>query len=202
MKNYLCINGKKTELTAAQMKLLGIVDEPMVSLSEDGKIAKIGKYEFIVLGNDGETVGLLLKGALGEDTIFGDTCDFKTSKVKNILDKFALEIEGLVGKDNLLEHTVDLTSLDGLKDYGSVNAKMSLFTAKQAAEYVETLDEFKYDGWWWLATPWSTPKHEYKEYVMCVSPRGFINYDDCNYFDDGVRPFCILKSNIFQSCNK
>lgn len=199
MKNYLCINGKKTELTKEQKKLLGIVDEPMVSLSEDGKIAKIGEYEFIVLGNDGETVGLLLKGTLGEDTVFGDTCDFKTSKVKDILDKFALEIEGLVGKDNLLEHTVDLTSLDGLKDYGSVNAKMSLFTAKQAAEYVETLDEFKYDGWWWLATPWSAPKHGYKEYVMCVSPLGFMGNDISGNDDYGVRPFCILKSNIFQS---
>ena len=199
MKNYLCINGKKTELTKEQMKLLGIMDEPMVSLSEDGKIAKIGEYEFIVLGNDGETVGLLLKGTLGKDTVFGDTCDFKTSKVKNILDKFALEIEGLVGKDNLLEHTVDLTSLDGLKDYGSVNAKMSLFTAKQAAEYVETLDEFKHDGWWWLATPWSTPKHGCKEYVICVSPRGIMSYFNSYGNDIGVRPFCILKSNIFQS---
>lgn len=199
MKNYLCINGKKTKLTQEKMKQLGIVQEPMVSLSEDGKIAKIGEYEFIVLGNDGETVGLLLKGILGKETAFGDTCDFKTSKVKNILDKFALEIEGLVGKDNLLEHTVDLTSLDGLKDYGSVNTKMSLFTAKKAADYVEILDEFKYGDWWWLATPWSTPKHGYKEYVVCVSPRGNVNYD-ISYGDDiGVRPFCILKSNIFQS---
>ncbi len=199
MKNYLCINGKKTELTKEQKRLLGIVDEPMVSLSEDGKTAKIGDYEFIVLKNDGETVGLLLKGTLGKDMVFGDTCDFKTSKVKKILDEFALEIEGIVGKDNLLEHTVDLTSLNGLKDYGSVKAKMSLLTAKLAAEYVETLDEFKYDGWWWLATPWSTPKHGYKEYVMCVSPRGFMNYYFGNYYYYGVRPFCILKSNIFQS---
>ena len=199
MKNYLCINGKKTELTAEQKKLLGIVDNPIVSLSADGKIAKIGEYEFIVLGNDGETVGLLLKDTLGEDTVFGDTCDFKTSKVKKILDKFALEIEGIVGEERLWEHTVDLTSLDGLKDYGSVKAKMSLLTAKMAAEYVETLDEFKYDGWWWLATPWSTPKHGYNEYVMCVSPRGIMNYNISFYDDVGVRPFCILKSNIFQS---
>lgn len=199
MKNYLCINGKKTELTAEQMKLLGIVEEPAISMSEDGKLVKIGEYEFTVLKKNDETVELLLKGTLGEDTEFGSTCDFKTSKVKKILDKFALEIEGLVGKDNLVEHIVDLTALDGLKDYGSVNAKMSLLTLAQAQEYVETLDEHKYDGWWWLATPWSTAKHGYTNGVMCVAPSGFLYNYNGSYCDNGVRPFCVLKSNIFVS---
>ncbi len=202
MKNYVCINGKKTELTAEQMKLLGIVEEPAVSMREDGKIVKIGEYEFIVLKKNDETVELLLKGTLGENTEFGSTCDFKTSKVKEILDKFALEIEGLVRKDNLLEHTVDLTSLDGLKDYGSVNTKMSLLTLAQAQEHVETLDEYKHDGWWWLATPWSTAKHGYTNGVMCVAPSGYLDdyISDCINF--GVRPFCVLKSNIFVSCEE
>ena len=199
MKNYVCINGKKAELTAEQMKLLGVVEEPAVSMSEDGKTVKIGEYEFIVLKKNDETVELLLKGTLGEDRNFGDTCDFKTSAVKKVLDKFALEIEGLVGKDNLVEHIVDLTALDGLKDYGSVNAKMSLLTFAQAQEYVETLDEHKYDGWWWLATPWTTQKHGYKTLVSCVAPSGCmdLNIGGCNYY--GVRPFCVLKSNIFVS---
>ena len=197
MKNYVCINGKKTELTAEQMKLRGVVEEPAVSMSEDGKTVKIGEYAFIVLKKNDETVELLLRGTLGKDTEFGSTCDFKTSKAKEILDKFALEIEGLVGKENLLEHTVDLTSLDGLKDCGSVNTKMSLLTLAQAQEYVETLDEYKYDGWWWLATPWSAPKHGYTNGVMCVAPSGFMFNGISDFSINGVRPFCVLKSNIF-----
>ena len=200
MKNYLCIDGKKIELTQEQLQQLGIIKESVASLSADGKIAKIGEYEFIVLKNDGERVELLLKEPLGEDTTFGDTCDFKTSKVKGILDEFAKEIEKLVGADNLLEHTVDLTALDGLKDYGSMNTKMSLLTVAQAQEHVETLDEFKYDGWWWLVTPWSTPKHGYSSTVTCVAPSGGINGSNGDYFiNGGVRPFCVLKSSIFQS---
>lgn len=199
MKNYLCIDDKKIELTQEQLQQLGIIKESVASLSADGKIAKIGEYEFIVLKNGGEKVELLLKGTLGKDTTFGDTNDFRTSKVKGILEEFAKEIEKLVGADNLLEHTVDLMALDGLKEYGSVDTKMSLLTVAQVQEHVETLDEFKYDGWWWLATLWSTPKHEYKETVTCVSPIGCIRNRDSRYGSLGVRPFCVLKSSIFQS---
>lgn len=199
MKNYLCIDGKKIELTQEQLQQLGVLKESVASLSADGKIAKIGEYEFVVLKNDGEKLYLLLKETLGEDTTFGDTNDFRTSKVKGILDEFAKKIEELVGADNLLEHTVDLMALDGVKEYGTIEAKMSLLTVEQVQEHVETLDKFKYDGWWWLATPWSTPKHGHKETFACVSPSGFIG-DDYGYCDDiGVRPFCVLKSSIFQS---
>lgn len=199
MKNYLCIDGKKIELTQEQLQQLGVIKEPVASLSADGKIAKIGEYEFIVLKNDGEKVEILLKETLGEDTTFGDTNDFRTSKVKKILDDFASEIEKLVGADNLLKHTVDLMALDGLKEYGKIEAKISLLTVVQVQEHVEILEEFKYDGWWWLATPWSTPKHGYKETVTCVAPSGYIRDGNCSYFNLGVRPFCVLKSSIFQS---
>ena len=201
MENYLCINGKKFELTQEQLQQLGVVKEPEVSLSTDGKIAKIGEYEFIVLKNNGEKVEVLLKETLGvdgEDTVFGDNNDFKTSKVKKILDKFAQEIEKLVGADNLLEHTVDLMALDGLKEYGTIKAKMSLLTVAQVWEHVDTLEEFKYAGWWWLATPCGTPKHGYRETVACVSPFGYVDGHDCGCYLIGVRPFCILKSSIFR----
>lgn len=199
MKNYLCIDGKKIELTQEQLQQLGVIKEPVASLSTDGKTANIGEYEFIILKNDGEKVELLLRETLGNDTAFGDTNDFRTSKVKNILDEFARKVEELVGADNLLKHTVDLMALDGLKEYGTIDTKMSLLTVAQVQEYVETLEEFKYDGWWWLATPWSAPKHGYKETVTCVAPSGFINYYGSDYCYDGVRPFCVLKSSIFQS---
>ena len=201
MKNYICINGIKTELTEEQMKRLEVLTEPVVRLSNDGMIAKIGKYEFIVLKNDKTlgTVELLLKNTLGGDTVFGDTCDFKTSKVKGILDTFAKQGEEIVGEDNLLTHNVDLTALDGLKDYGSVETKMSLLTLAQYQEYVEILDRDMLDAWWWLATPWSTPKHGYEKAVFCVSPRGYVYCNFSNDNEDGVRPFCVLKSNIFVS---
>ena len=80
MKNYLCINGKKTELTKEQMRQLGILKEPIAVLSEDGETAKIGEYEFIVLEKDADRVALLLKDTL---------CDRKfDSKCNNFAESF------------------------------------------------------------------------------------------------------------------
>ena len=197
--SYLVINGKRTELTKEQLKQLGIISETCY-LSEDGKIAHIGEYEFIVIKTDEKlgTTELLLKDKLGEDMEFGSNNDFRTSEVKKVLDKFADEISGIVGEENLVDHIVDLTEDDGLKCYGTIKAKMSLFTAQMVRENVEILDEFKLGEWWWTCTPYSTHKHENTSWIKCVSPLGRINY----YFYDldfAVRPFCIVKSSIFVS---
>lgn len=199
MKNYLCINGKKTELTKEQMKQLGLVEEPIATMSTDGKTAKIGDYEFIVLKNDKTlgTVELLLKKSL-KTMLFGDNNDYKASEVRKVVEDFGEKIEKIVGEENLLEHTVDLIALSGLKDFGSVKAKMSLLTFDKARENIETLDEYKLDSWWWLATALSTKKHNIDCSIICVSPIGdFVN--GSVYYDVGVRPFCIVKSNIFVS---
>ena len=198
-KNYICINGKKTELTKEQLKQLGIIPETCY-LSDDGKIAHIGEYEFIVIKSDEKlgTTELLLKDKLGEDMEFGSNNDYRTSEIKKVLDKFADEISAIIGNENLVEHIVDLTADDGLKCYGTIKAKMSLFTANMVRENVDILDEFKLNGWWWTCTPYSTPKHENASWSKCVSPRGnFSNY--FYYLDRGVRPFCIVKSSIFVS---
>lgn len=198
-KNYICINGKKTELTNEQLKQLGIIPETCY-LSEDGKIAHIGEYEFIVIKTDEQlgTTHLLMKDKLGDDMEFGSTNNYRTSEIKKVLDKFADEISAIVGEENLVEHIVDLTADDGLKCYGTIKAKMSLFTANMVRENVEILDEFKLNEWWWTCTPYSTPKHANSTWVKCVSPLGGLDYF---YYgnDNSVRPFCIVKSSIFVS---
>lgn len=199
MKNYLCINGKKIELTAEQLKQLGIVKEPIATLSYDGKIAKIGDYEFIVLNRNDDTVELLLKDTLCERTFDDNTNNFAKSDIKGWLDEFADKLAEIVGEENIVKHTVDLTSLDGLKDYGSCECRVSLLTAKQYADNVYKIDEFRLDKWWWLSTSWSTPVHGYETTVVCVSSFGNVDGDGSDYYDFGVRPFCILKSNIFVS---
>ena len=197
-KSYLVINGKKTELTKEQLKQLGIIPETCY-LSKDGKIAHIGEYEFIVINTDEKlgTTELLLKDNLC-DMKFGDNNDFRTSEIRKRLDKFAHEIGDIITEENLVEHIVDLTADDGLKCYGAIKAKMSLFTANMVRENVEILDKFKLNEWWWTCTPYSTPKHEHISCVKCVSPLG--SFSISSYvIDYGVRPFCIVKSSIFVS---
>ena len=198
MKNYLCINGKKTELTEKQLKQLGISVEPIATLIDGGKIAKVGEYEFIVLKNNGDTVELLLKNTLCNKEFDSNCNNFAESDIREYLDDFADKLAELVGKDNIVEHTVDLTSDDGLKCYGSCDCRVSLLTAQMYRENVYTIDKYKVDKWWWLATAYSTPKHDGKAWAKCVSPNGIIYYDGYDGIS-GVRPFCILKSNIFIS---
>ena len=199
MKDYICINGKKTELTKEQLRQLGIAKEPTATISPDGKIAKIGDYEFIVIKRNEDTVELLLKDITEKRTFDSDSNNFAESEIREELNKFADKLIALVGKDNVVEHTVDLTTMDGLKDYGTCDCLVSLLTFDKARENIELLDEFKLDCWWWLATAWSTPKHDVQYSVLCVSPNGFIYDFNCDNYDFGVRPFCILKSNIFVS---
>lgn len=106
MKNYICINGKKTELTKEQLKQLGIVKEPIATISADGKIAKIGDYEFIVFKKTEDTVELLLKDITEKRTFDSDSNNFAESEIREELNKLADKLIALVGKDNVVEHTV------------------------------------------------------------------------------------------------
>ncbi len=203
MKNYVCIGGNKIELTEEQIEKLteGLAIRTSVRLADkaEGDTFRIGEYEFVVLEHREGTTAVILKGILEESEFSKTNCDFKKSIVKTKLEAFADAISGAIGADNLIEHTVDLTSNDGLKDYGTVSAKMSLLTADLYRRYVEILDNVNPDAWWWLATPFSTPKHGYDKLVLCVSPVGDIGNGSCNISDGGVRPFCILNSDIFVS---
>lgn len=200
MENYICINGKKIELTAEQIAMLmGSKGEVKLADVHDGEVFKIGDHEFIVLEHaDGNTAVLqkdiLCKLAFGEDNN-----DYRESNVKSHLEKFAKEMTAIIGEENLVKHKVDLTSDDGLKDYGEIEELVSLLTAEKYRKYVTITDKYKLDCWWWLLTPHSTDTHENSAWVKCVSPRGSVGNLIYGYGSIGVRPFCIFKSDIFVS---
>ena len=201
MKNYICLNGQNIELSDAQVaemqKSLGIGQVKLKDIPI-GEPFKVGNYEFVVLEHSKETAAVIMRDLLHKEKQFGKNNNYENSDVDNICSEFGKEIADIVGENNLIEHTVDLTSDDGLKDYGKIRRKMSLLTTELYRRYVETLDKHKIDAWWWLATAHSTPSHNNSSWVKCVSPGGSINYDICSN-DYGVRPFCILNSNIFVS---
>ncbi len=203
-KNYICLNGQKIEIADEKLneikKALGVKDCFCIEKNEKGEqIAHVGKYEFLVLERSGDTIALLLKSLYKENVKFGSNNDFRGSNVQKICREFAEEIAAIVGEENIVEHTVDLTSDDGLRDYGKIYEKCSLLTTDLYRRYVAILDLDRMEKYWWLVTPWSTPRHEDSTFVKCVSPRGYIGRGDCYDGDFGVRPFLILKSNIFGS---
>lgn len=202
MKNYITINNQRIELTEELAKKLMeacCIEQKQLSECDPGSVVKIGDYEMIVLEQlDGETA-LILKDFYGEDTEFGEeNNNYNGSYVDAKCQEFAQKIAEIIGWENIVLHKVDLTSDDGLKDYGIIERRASSLTAELYRKFADILDQFNPKKWWWLATPWSTKRHENDTWVLCVSPSGYFSY---RYYDgvNAVRPFCILKSTIFVS---
>ena len=205
--NAVVLNGKVTELTEEQVK--SIIDGLAVPVKTAGKkplseikagdTFKIGKREFIVLEQSGDTTAVLSKNLIEDEVSFGNTPDFAKSNVKSILDNFAVQIAEEIGADALVEHTVDQTTLDGMDHYGISKAQMSLMTIDHVRKYAAVLDGHKVDKWYWLVTPWSTPDRGWETSMCVIAPSGYVGNGSGYYLNGGVRPFCILKSDIFVS---
>ena len=202
MKNYIYINGRQIELTEEQIKQIAdayCVQQKQLSDCAVGSTVKIGEFEMVVLDQQEGQTALILKDMYGESSMFDEENNkYAGSYVDEKCQKFAQELSEVVGWDNIMLHAVDLTSDDGLDDYGVVERRASLITTDMYRKFVKILDTCNPKCWWWMATPHSTKHHENDAWVKCVSPAGGISIDDFDC-DNGVRPFCILKSTIFVS---
>lgn len=130
---------------------------------------------------------------------FDSNCnDWKGSNLRNYLNVvFYKQLSALVGEDSVIPFERDLLSLDGQTEYGTCEDKVSLLTVDEYRKYRKLIPNTD-DYWWWLITPWSAPCNNYETSTAVVSPAGGI----CNYYCDysnGVRPFCIFSSAIFES---
>ena len=180
-----------------------VVEETKKRLSEVamGDTFKVGKFEFIVLAQNRVvgTTEVLLKDLWKTTKFDDDTNDYKNSSIRKELNgEFLNELANEVGTINIIPHTVNLTADDGRKDYGMCDDSVSLLTCDMYRKYVDVIDRYLIDNWWWLATPYSTSSNGYDFTVRCVRLDGTLRNGNC-YLGYGVRPFCILKSGIFVS---
>ena len=167
-----------------------------------GETFKIGKYEFIRFKEMQGGVAVVCKDCLCKSS-FGNDNNLATSNILKLLVKEILpEIEDAVGAENVLEFETDLLSLDGSEKHGKLTSKISLPTLDFYRHNGKIFDRYKPDKTWWLATPESTTEHSNDVWILCVSPSGNVYCDF--YYDDGVgvRPFLILSSSIFKSCEE
>ena len=171
-----------------------------LSTLNPGEIFKIGEYDFIVLEQCEERTAVISKGFMAENVKFDeDSRNYKESNLKKVIEnQIQPVIEKEVGSKNLIEHEVDLTSVDMQDEFGGFKCKVRPITFDEARLYNNLLVNKNLNDWWWTCTPWSTEDREWKYSIAVVAPAGIVynyNCSDCN----GVRPFCILKSNIFVS---
>ncbi len=105
------------------------------------------------------------------------------------------------GAENLLCIPASLATVDMQNKEEEICAKVRPLTFEEARKYNELLVNEDLDDWYWTCTAWSAEERGSKYSVAVVSPSGILDYY-FHYNSGGVRPACILKSNIFVSCVK
>lgn len=191
------------EVEAALGHEVELVTEPtgrMLKKIEPGNTFKVGELEFFVF-EQGENYSKVLLRDFWKTTRFDGNCNnFAASEIiQDLNTDFYNTLSKAVGKENIILHTVDLTSDDGRKEYGECKTFVSLLTCDMYRQHVDIIDKYRITSdCWWLVTPYSTKSNGYEISVRCVDNNGSLFNINCHY-NFGVRPFCILKSNIFVS---
>lgn len=175
-------------------------DKVQLSTLNPGEIFKIGEHDFIVLEQKHDQTMVISKGLMAEDKSFdSNTRDYNNSSLKKLIESDIQPIiENKIGADNLVEHEVESTSVDMQNEFSNCRCKVRPITFDEARKYNDLLVNEDLDDWWWTCTPWSTNERGWTYSIAVVSSSGIIGYNDCHY-GGGVRPVCILKSNIFVS---
>lgn len=125
--------------------------------------------------------------------------DFAASSVRAFLNGDFLEELAAAGADKeaFVPIVLDLTSDDGLDDYGTDSAKIGLITDQMYRAFRKIIPKASED--YWTCTPFSTERNGYKSFMRYVSASGAL-LDYFAYFGySGVRPLCALKSDILVS---
>lgn len=159
----------------------------------------IGDETFVLLEKfeDKKRVNVIRKDFLKESRKFGNCSDWRKSPIREYLnDTYYKKLADIIGKENIIDIERDLTSLDGLDDYGTCVDKISLLSASEYAKYHKILGlESEYPDWQWLITAASTPSNDYSRDVCYVNSHGVLGWDGCGW-PCGVRPFLTLDSSL------
>lgn len=179
-----------------------VIDVPQsgteLSLLKSSDVFEKNGVEYIVCEQlENGITAVVRKDCLDKAMSFGDDNNWKESKWREYLnDGYLKELEAAFGTENIVDHEVDLTSLDGYDDYGVSVDKVSAMDIDRYRKYHKYIGDTGVAHY--LSTPDSTPSGYGSSGVRCVYGGGRVGCGGCGW-DGGVRPFFTLKSNIFVS---
>lgn len=164
---------KEVEKIQNMCKELLSENEKCVKLSElmpgDRFDTELGN--FIVLEHDMDNgwTKVIQDDFFAENARFDDSsCDYTKSNLKKMFDGEITEKYQKVFGVDLVEHEVDLVSVD-MQKYGSFLCKVRPITFDETRKYNELLVKKGLPGLWWTCTPWSTEERGWKYSVAVVS---------------------------------
>ena len=125
---------------------------------------------------------------------FGSSNNFAASSLRAHLNGPYLASLTDGNPDEIITRTVDLTALNGSKEYGSCECKVAPLTIDELRKYHDILPipgRFE-----WSVTPWSTPNvDEDDTWVLGLNSNGSISVNYCNN-SYGSRPAFLIPSNL------
>lgn len=125
---------------------------------------------------------------------FGSSNNFAASSLRAHLNGPYLASLTDGNPDEIITRTVDLTALNGSKEYGSCECKVAPLTIDELRKYHDILpipERFE-----WSVTPWSTPAvNKDDTWVMGLLSGGNIYGSSCNN-SHGSRPAFLIPSNL------
>ena len=198
-KNNLAIEtlqDKINELTKA-MEVLKKESRLLPAGLKIGDTFNLATIEWKILDKTNDGYFCIANSSIGDMKFDSRSNDWSKSKLREYLNNDLLEkIKDEIGVGNILPLGRDLLSLDGIDEYEDTVELISLLTVDEYRKYRKLLPNT--GEWWWTITPWSTKSNGYESSLAVVAPGGSVSRNYCDY-DFGVRPVCILKSDIFES---
>lgn len=158
-----------------------------------------GKRKYKVLEQCAEYTRIISLEFVKENVKFDDgTTDYNKSSLKKLCDTEILEdFEEEFGEENIETEISDLITVDGQK-IAETECKVRPLTFDEVRKYTELTPNDELDDSYWTCSAWSTVERGWKYALAVVSPSGYFSCSDC-FSCLGVRPVCILKSNLFVS---
>jgi hypothetical protein len=166
-----------------------------------GSFFTYGGQKWILLEKRDGAALCLAHDVLSENRPFDENNknDWTISTLREWLnEEYINELSGAgADPEAFLLQTVDLTSDDGLDEYGQDTCKLALISDAQYRRFRKLIPAAS--DWWWTVTPWSTASGASSYYSRYVDTSGALGNSSAYNGYIGVRPLCNLKSSILVS---
>lgn len=133
-----------------------------------------------------------------EDAEREDHNNFKGSNLElSIVELLTVKHQKI--QDAVVERPIDLTTMDGMTDYGMPTVTVRALTIDEYRKYRKFIPLASKP--YWLATGWTTKSSPYSDanYAYCVNTDGTLYNDNVCYASFAARPALYLKSSILVS---
>lgn len=185
------------------------VEEPKTIMAAEAEVGSFIKYagiEWVVLHRTASKVMVLAKHRLFNRAFdSNESNNWSKSSLRKELNNFneqgfqrGFEHTENINKNDLVEFERDLTTDDGMTDYGKCKDYISLISCEEYRKFRKFIPNA--DDWWWTLTGDSLV---YSHYVRRVGSGGSLDGSLARNGSYGVRPLCILKSDTeVELCEK